>query len=101
VRPKADHVCAYSFIATNLPTATVEQVTELEAWHRGRTDIADRIRDARHGAALRHMPSVILSPRRGRPADLRVFVVDTVVDAVMAWPLSAGADEFRGYGLSM
>lgn len=54
---QADHVYAYSFIATNLPTATAEQVTELEAWHRGRTDIEDRIRDAKHGAALRHMPS--------------------------------------------
>jgi hypothetical protein len=53
----ADHVHAYSFIATNLPTATTEQVAALEAWHRERTDIEDRIRDAKHGAALRHMPS--------------------------------------------
>lgn len=29
----------------------------LEAWHRERTDIEDRIRDAKHGAALRHLPS--------------------------------------------
>ncbi|MCU0264388.1 MAG: IS1380 family transposase [Candidatus Nanopelagicales bacterium] len=53
----ADHVHAYSFIATNLPLDTSEQVTALEQWHRGRTDIEDRIRDAKHGAALRHMPS--------------------------------------------
>jgi Transposase DDE domain group 1 len=29
----------------------------VEAWHRMRTDIEDRIRDAKHGAALRHLPS--------------------------------------------
>ena len=52
-----DHVHAYSFIATNLPTATSGQVAELESWHRSRTDIEDRIRDAKHGAALRRMPS--------------------------------------------
>jgi len=54
---QADHVHAYSFIATNLPTTTLEQVAQLEQWHRSRTDIEDRIRDAKHGAALRHLPS--------------------------------------------
>ena len=29
----------------------------VEAWFRHRTDIEDRIRDAKHGAALRHLPS--------------------------------------------
>ena len=29
----------------------------IEAWHRGRTDIEDRFRDAKHGAALIHLPS--------------------------------------------
>jgi hypothetical protein len=50
-------VWAYSFIITNLPLDTPTQVADLERWHRGRTDIEDRIRDAKHGAALRHLPS--------------------------------------------
>ncbi len=52
-----DEVHAYSFIVTNLPADTIEQIRNLEHWHRGRTDIEDRIRDAKHGAALRHLPS--------------------------------------------
>lgn len=52
-----DHAYAYSFIATNLPVYTPTQAVALEVWHRGRTSIEDRIRDAKHGAALRHLPS--------------------------------------------
>jgi len=52
-----DQVYAYSFILTNLPVDTPAQVAKVEAWHRSRTDIEDRIRDAKHGAALRHLPS--------------------------------------------
>jgi hypothetical protein len=52
-----DQVYAYSFIATNLDVSTPAQAAALEAWHRMRTDIEDRIRDAKHGAALRHLPS--------------------------------------------
>jgi len=51
------HVYAYSFIATNLDVSTPAKAVEVEAWHRMRTDIEDRIRDAKHGAALRHLPS--------------------------------------------
>jgi DDE family transposase len=51
------HVYAYSFIATNLDTSTPANAVTVEAWHRMRTDIEDRIRDAKHGAALRHLPS--------------------------------------------
>jgi Transposase DDE domain group 1 len=51
------HVYAYSFIATNLDVSTPNKAAALEAWHRMRTDIEDRIRDAKHGAALRHLPS--------------------------------------------
>jgi hypothetical protein len=57
----ADHAWAVSFIVTNIPThadpadgATVQQV---EAWFRRRTDIEDRIREAKLGAGLRHLPS--------------------------------------------
>src|SRR4030081_1430333 len=52
-----DHVYAYSFIATNLDVSTPTAAVAAEAWHRMRTDIEDRIRDAKHGAALRHLPS--------------------------------------------
>jgi hypothetical protein len=51
------HVYAYSFIATNMDVSTPARAVEVEAWHRMRTDIEDRIRDAKHGAALRHLPS--------------------------------------------
>jgi hypothetical protein len=53
----ATHVYAYSFIATNLDVSTPARAVAVEAWHRMRTDIEDRIRDAKHGAALRHLPS--------------------------------------------
>ncbi len=52
-----EHVYAYSFIATNLDVSTPAKAVAAEAWHRMRTDIGDRIRDAKHGAALRHLPS--------------------------------------------
>jgi hypothetical protein len=52
-----ESVWAYSFIVTNLDLSTAEQARAVEAWHRHRTDIEDRIRDAKHGAALRHLPS--------------------------------------------
>ena len=52
-----EHVYAYSFIATNRDVSTPAKAVEAEAWHRMRTDIEDRIRDAKHGAALRHLPS--------------------------------------------
>jgi Transposase DDE domain group 1 len=50
-------VYAYSFIATNLDVSTPAKAVAVQAWHRMRTDIEDRIRDAKHGAALRHLPS--------------------------------------------
>jgi hypothetical protein len=52
-----DQVWAYSFIVTNLDLSTPERVQQVESWYRHRTDIEDRIRDAKHGAALRHLPS--------------------------------------------
>jgi hypothetical protein len=52
-----EYVYAYSFIATNLDVSTPAKAIAVEAWHRMRTDIEDRIRDAKHGAALRHLPS--------------------------------------------
>lgn len=52
-----DSVWAYSFIVTNLDITTPAQARAVESWFRHRTDIEDRIRDAKHGAALRHLPS--------------------------------------------
>lgn len=52
-----EQVWAYSFIVTNLDLTTPQKVAAVESWYRHRTDIEDRIRDAKHGAALRHLPS--------------------------------------------
>jgi hypothetical protein len=57
----ATHAYAVSFIVTNIPThdngAEGETVRGVEAWFRRRTDIEDRIREAKLGAGLRHLPS--------------------------------------------
>ncbi len=55
----ADHGWATSFIVTNLPTggAGFDTATDVEAWFRMRTDIEDRIREAKLGAGLIHLPS--------------------------------------------
>jgi Transposase DDE domain group 1 len=52
-----DHAWAYSFIATDRDVSAPAKAVKHEAWHRMRTSIEDRIRDAKHGAALRHLPS--------------------------------------------
>ncbi len=54
-----DCVWATSFIVTNLPTGGTgfDTATEVEAWFRMRTDIEDRIREAKLGAGLIHLPS--------------------------------------------
>jgi hypothetical protein len=57
----ATHAYAVSFIVTNIPThhdpERGETVRDVEAWFRRRTDIEDRIREAKLGAALRKLPS--------------------------------------------
>lgn len=47
-------------------------------------------------SALAHLPEVILSPAGSEGADLRVCVVDGVVDAKMEGSESARSGEFRG-----
>lgn len=54
---KLEHVYGYSFILTNLDVSTPERLAEVEWWYRHRTDIEALNKDAKHGAALRHMPS--------------------------------------------
>lgn len=50
---KLDWVYGYTVILTSLP----DDPAEVEAWFRHRADIEDRIRDAKLGFALRHLPS--------------------------------------------
>ncbi|WP_345001493.1 transposase, partial [Agromyces bauzanensis] len=52
-----DHVFGYSFILTNLEITTPEHLAETEWWYRHRTDIEALNKDAKHGGALRHLPS--------------------------------------------
>jgi len=52
-----DAVYGYSFIVTNLDVATGERAAAVEHWYRHRTSIENLFRDAKHGAALRHLPS--------------------------------------------
>ncbi len=79
---RLDHVYGYSFILTNLPVGTAEQLAEVEWWYRHRTDIEALNKDAKFGAALRHLPSVILSQLVDHGSDLGVFVVVGVHDMV-------------------
>ena len=52
-----DALYAYSFILTNLDVSTPAQAATVEHWYRHRTEIENIFRDAKHGAALRHLPS--------------------------------------------
>lgn len=54
---RVDHVYGYSFILTNLDVREPEDLAEVEWWYRHRTDIEALNRDAKHGAALIHLPS--------------------------------------------
>ena len=50
-------VYGYSFILTYLDVSTGTKAVSVEYWYRHRTEIEDRFRDSKHGAALRHLPS--------------------------------------------
>jgi Transposase DDE domain group 1 len=52
-----DAVYGYSFIVTNLDVTTGEAAAAVEHWYRHRTQVENVFRDAKHGAALRHLPS--------------------------------------------
>jgi len=54
---EADTVYGYSFIVTNLDVSTPEHAAAVEHWYRHRTAIENVFRDAKLGAALRHLPS--------------------------------------------
>jgi DDE family transposase len=53
----ADAIYGYSFIVTNLDVTTPDKAATVEHWYRHRTAIENVFRDAKHGAALRHLPS--------------------------------------------
>jgi hypothetical protein len=52
-----DAVYGYSFIVTNLDVSSGERAAAAEHWYRHRTQVENIFRDAKHGAALRHLPS--------------------------------------------
>jgi hypothetical protein len=54
---EADAVYGYSFIVTNLDVSTPGNAAAVEHWYRHRTAIENVFRDAKIGAALRHLPS--------------------------------------------
>jgi hypothetical protein len=54
---EADTVYGYSFIVTNLDVSTPDKAAAVEHWYRHRTAIENVFRDAKIGAALRHLPS--------------------------------------------
>jgi len=88
-----DHVFAYSFILTNLDISTPEHLAEAEHWYRHRTDIEAINKDAKHGAALRHLPS-------GDPAINTVWMWAALLAVVMsAWLQEiTGIDHGNGRG---
>ena len=59
-----DAVYGYSFIVTNLEVSTSEAAAQVEHWYRHRTQVENVFRDAKHGAALRHLPSGYLDVNR-------------------------------------
>ena len=59
-----DAVYGYSFIVTNLDVSTGEAAAQVEHWYRHRTQVENVFRDAKHGAALRHLPSGYLEVNR-------------------------------------
>jgi hypothetical protein len=52
-----DPVYGYSFIVTNIDVSTPDKAAAAEHWYRHRTAIENVFRDAKLGAALRHLPS--------------------------------------------
>ncbi|WP_125614405.1 IS1380 family transposase [Specibacter cremeus] len=54
---RIDEVYGYSFILTNLDVSDEEKLAQVEFWYRHRTDIEELNRNAKHGTALRHLPS--------------------------------------------
>lgn len=90
---RLEAVYGYSFVLTNLdlknpehdPEGHAEKLAETEWWYRHRTDIEALNKDAKHGAALRHLPS----------ADRRVNSV-WMWAALLACAISSWTQELAG-----
>jgi hypothetical protein len=52
-----DALYGYSFIVTDLDVSTADKAAAVEHWYRHRTQVENIFRDAKLGAALRHLPS--------------------------------------------
>ncbi|GAA5228603.1 transposase [Paeniglutamicibacter antarcticus] len=59
---RIDEVDSYSFILTNMDVSTEEKLAEVEYWYRHRTDIEELNKNAKHGTAMRHLPSSSFQP---------------------------------------
>ena len=53
----AEAIYGYSFILTNLDIPTPAKAAAVEYWYRHRATVENIVRDSKHGAALRHLPS--------------------------------------------
>ncbi|MGH4023714.1 MAG: transposase [Pseudonocardiaceae bacterium] len=75
---EADAIYGYSFILTNLDVSTPDKAAVVEYWYRHRTSVENIFRDSKHGAALRHLPSLIFSSLIDHGVELGRCVVDGV-----------------------
>ena len=75
-----DTVYGYSFIVTNLDVSTPDKAAAVEHWYRHRTQTKNIFRDAKLGAALRHLPS-------GYPQINRAWMWDALLAvSITDWP---------------
>ena len=95
---EADALYGYSFIMTNLDVSCGDRAAVAEHWYRHRTAVENVFRDAKHGAALRHLPS-------GHPEVNRAWMWGALLAASLAGWLhqltaAPGPDgELRGHGV--
>ena len=81
-------VHAYSFILTNLDVSRPAAAVAVEHWYRHRTTIENIFRDSKLGAALRHLPEVILSLAFDHGCELRRCDVDVSLTGRRELPVS-------------
>jgi hypothetical protein len=95
---RAEAICGYSFILTNLDVSAPDKAAGAEHWYRHRTTIENIFRDSKHGAALRHLPS-------GYPRVNLAWMWGALLAACMAaWlhqltAVTAGEDILAGHGV--
>jgi hypothetical protein len=91
----ADHAWAVTFIVTNIPANDGADVVGIEEWFRGRADVETRIKEAKLGAGLRHLPSA-------DPVINRVWMWAAVLAGILSTMLQSlariDADGGRAHG---